>query len=79
MLEIKFGVVAGFGRSVEEVRDEWNRIPILASDSIETMVVHTKLESTAFLFDEEDGSSSGRVTWANEAVFEIVVQKLSER
>ena len=55
-----------------------NRIPILASDSIETTVVHTKSESTAFLFDEEDGSSGGRATWANEAVFEIIIQKLSE-
>ena len=59
MLEIEFGVVAGFGRSVEEVRDKWNRIPILASDGIETTVVHTKSESTVLLFDEEDGSSSG--------------------
>ena len=32
MLEIKFGVIVGFGRSVEEVRDERNRISILASD-----------------------------------------------
>ena len=79
VLEIKFGVVAGFGRSVEEVRDERNRIPILASDGIETTVVHTKSESTVLLFYEEDGSSSGQATWANEAVFEIVVQKLLER
>ena len=42
------------------------------------MVVHTKSESTTLLFDEEDGSSGGRATWANEAVFEIIVQKLSE-
>ena len=78
MLEIEFGVVAGFGWSIEEVRDERNRIPILASDGIEATVVHTKSESTVLLFDEEDGSSGRRATWANEAVFEIVVQKLSE-
>ena len=79
MLEIKLGVVAGFGRSIEEVRDERNRIPILASDGIEATIVHTKSESTALLFDEEDGSSSGRATWVDEAIFEIIVQKLSER
>ena len=74
MLEISLG----FGWGVEEVRDEWNRISILASDGIETTVVHTKSESTTFLFDKEDGSSGERATWANEAVFEIVVQKPSE-
>ena len=79
MLEIEFGVVASFGRSIEEVRDKRNRILILASDGVETTVVHTKSESTALLFDEEDGSSGGRATWANETVFEIVVQKPSER
>ena len=78
MLKIKFGVVAGFGRSIEEVRDKQNRIPILASDGIEAMVVHTKSESTALLFDEEDRSSGRQATWANEAIFEIVVQKLLE-
>ena len=78
MLEIEFGVVMGLGQSIEEVRDKRNRIPILASDGVETMVVHAKLESTILLFDKKDRSSSGRVTWANEAVFEIVIQKLSE-
>ncbi len=39
MLEIELGVISGFGRSVEEIRNEQDRILVLLGDGIESPII----------------------------------------
>jgi hypothetical protein len=45
MAEINLGIDFGFGRRVEEVRDEWKWVLIFFGDFVEAMIVYTGRES----------------------------------
>jgi len=58
--KIKFGEEFCLGESIEGFGDEGEGVAILEGDLVESSVVDAKAERSVLLFDEKDGSSSGR-------------------
>ena len=52
MLQINFHIDAGFLRGVQQVGDQWKRIPILLSDLVETSEVNAESEGAIPFFDK---------------------------
>ena len=52
MLQINFRIDASFLGSIEEVGDQWKRIPILLSDLVETSEVYAKSEGAIPFLDK---------------------------
>ena len=42
---------------IEQIRDEQKGVAVLLSDTVETVIVHGKVERTILLLDEEDGGA----------------------
>ena len=75
MAEIDLGIYFGFGRRVEEVRDERKGIPIFLGDFVEATVVYTEAERAILLFDKQDRSAVGGGSLADEAVGDVLVDE----
>lgn len=76
MAKVQFGVNIHLSRSVEEIHDQRKRITIILRDAIQSMIVDTKLETSVFLFSEENWSTMGGTRQIDEIRFEVLVEEL---
>ena len=67
MLQINFCIDASLPGSVEKVRYQWKRIPILLSDLIETSEVNTESEGAISFLDKQYRCAMRGPRWADEA------------
>ena len=79
MAKINLGIDSGTARSVQEIRNERERIAILAGDAIETSEVHAKTEGAVLFANKEDRSAVGRRGGTDETSAEILVDELLKR
>jgi hypothetical protein len=52
--EVEFAEYLGALESIKEFTNQWNRIMILDSNSIETLIIYTKSQSTILLRCKDD-------------------------
>jgi hypothetical protein len=78
VMQVDFGVGAGFLQGVEEVRDEGKGISVFLGDLVEPVVVHAQLETSIFFPHEEDWSSVWRVGGSDETAPSVVFNEGSE-
>ena len=53
-MEVELGVDLCTAKLVEEVGNEWNRVPILPCDLVEVSEVHTESQGAILLLSKED-------------------------
>ena len=53
-VEVKLGVDLCTAQLVEEVGDKWNQVPILSSNLVEVLEVHTESQGAILLLSKKD-------------------------
>jgi len=52
MFQVDFCVYPGQSQGVQQVRDQGERVLVLLSNLVESLIVYTQSEAAIFLFDE---------------------------
>jgi len=79
VLKVECGIDSSLASTVKEVGDERKWVTVLLRDSVESTIVDTKPEFSAFLPDEQDRSAASCLRRPDEAFRKVIVNIVFER
>ena len=65
-----------FGHTVEDVRDQGQRVRVIYGHCIELSIILDKAEAPILLFYEEDQGCHWQLRWAYMSAFKVLVQEV---